>query len=116
MSDFSLELDSRINWYFVEGAFCCKLLPRLRQYGQNGIGAFPCDESVLKLFYLALMNISQEWDNAITKLESRTQPVYHYVRWSDAYPITESPFTQNSAHPLFRIVYIDHLNSEKHLC
>lgn len=41
-------------------------------------------------------------DHAAAKLERGIEPVYHHVRGSDAYPLTETPFTQNSGHPLLR--------------
>jgi len=39
-------------------------------------------------------------DYAATRLEGRFESVYHPIRGSDAEPLTQTPFTQNSGHPL----------------
>ena len=39
-------------------------------------GAFPNDDALIKLLYLALRNISKKMDDADSRLESRTEPIY----------------------------------------
>jgi transposase-like protein len=70
----------------------------LRKITKNR-GSFPSDEALLKLFYLALNNISKKVDDAKPRLEVCAKPVYHPVRGSDVAAVEKTPFTQNSVHP-----------------
>jgi transposase-like protein len=46
----------------------------LRKITKNR-GSFPSDDALLKLFYLAINNISKKMDDADTRLEGCAKPV-----------------------------------------
>ena len=61
----------------------------LRKITKNR-GSFPSDDALLKLFYLALRNISKKMDHADSRLEGRPEPVYYPIRRPDAAALTET--------------------------
>ena len=66
----------------------------LRKLAKNR-SPFPNDESLAKLFYLALRNIGQKWTDADSELEGRIDPIRHSVRRPHLRQLNFAPFTQS---------------------
>jgi transposase-like protein len=68
-------------------------------------GAFPNENSLLKLLYMGIQNASQKWTMPLQNwnLTLSQLSIYFDGRLDDVLDISTTPMTRNSEHPLIKM-------------